>query len=180
MNPMDGQQMASQLAQFSSVEQLVELNSKLETQATSDAALLQSLNNNVALGTIGRTVLAVGDAVEVPAEHAATTPVTFTVGDKGGAATLKILNEAGDVVGTRPLGVVGGGKQTAMLGSAAAGLPPGAYRYAVDVTDSKGETVAVQTLVTGTVDGVRYDAGGAVLTAGPLTINIGKVVQVGR
>ena len=180
MNPMEGQEFAAQLAQFSSVEQLVALNSKLDTQAASDAALLQSLNNNVALGTIGRNVLAVGDALEIPAEGAAEQSVTFTVGDTGGTATLDILNEKGDVVGSRPLGFVGGGKQGATLGAAAAGLEPGAYRYAVKVTDSKGEAVAVQTLVSGTVDGVRYDASGAVLTAGPLAIEVGKVVQVGR
>jgi flagellar basal-body rod modification protein FlgD len=180
MNPMDGQQMAAQLAQFSSVEQLIALNDKLETQASSDAALLQSLNNNVALGTIGRSVLAVGDALELPAEHAADTTVTFTVGGAGGSATLEVLDEGGNVVGSRPLGVVGGGKQSASLGGAAAGLAPGAYRYAVKVTDSRGEAVAVQTLVSGTVDGVRYDASGAVLTAGPLAIEVGKVVQVGR
>ena len=180
MNPMDGQQMAAQLAQFSSVEQLVALNEKLDAQATSDAALLQSLNNNVAIGTIGRTVLAVGDGLEIPAANAQATTVSFTVGGSGGAATLKILDAEGQVVGSRPLGVVQGGKQSVPLGAAAAGLAPGAYRYAVEVTDAKGAPVAVQTLVSGTVDGVRYDAAGAVLTAGPLSIDIGKVVQVGR
>ena len=68
MNPMEGQEFAAQLAQFSSVEQLVQLNKQYEAQAESTAALAESLANNGALSTIGRTVLAVGDAVEVPAE----------------------------------------------------------------------------------------------------------------
>ena len=56
MNPMEGQEFAAQLAQFSSVEQLVQLNKQYETQAESTAALAESLANNGALSTIGRTV----------------------------------------------------------------------------------------------------------------------------
>ena len=37
MNPMEGQDMAAQLAQFSSVEQLVELNTQAKAQAKSIA-----------------------------------------------------------------------------------------------------------------------------------------------
>jgi hypothetical protein len=125
-------------------------------------------------------VVAVGDALQIPASGAPESTVTFTVGDAGGSATLRLLNAEGVEVGRRPLGVIGGGRQTVELGSAAVGLVPGGYRYAVDVTDSGGKPVSVQTLVSGTVDGVRYGPAGAVLTSGPLNIDIAKVVQVGR
>jgi len=179
MNPMEGQEFAAQLAQFSSVEQLVQLNQQYETQAESTAALAESLANNGALSTIGRTVLAVGDAVEVPAENAADAQVTFGVGDAGGRATLVIHDAEGNEVGTRALGFVGAGKQSAALGDAASGLEPGVYRYAVKVTDAKGAEVPVTTFVSGTVDGVRYSSNGAQLTAGGLTIGVGTIVQVG-
>ena len=181
MNPMQGQEVAAQLAQFSSVEQLVELNRQMGEQAGGSADLLQSLNNNVALSTIGRSVLAVGDQVGIPAGgDASSTRVTFSVGDNGGRATLKLLGADGSVIGTRALGMVGPGKQSVELGSAAAGLPPGSYRYAVEIADATGAAVPVQTFTSGTVDGVRYGESGAVLTAGPRTIGIDQGVQVGR
>lgn len=179
MNPMEGQEFAAQLAQFSSVEQLVQLNEQYETQAASTAALAESLANNGALSTIGRTVLAVGDAVEVPATDAAGAQVTFGVGDAGGRATLTVYDAEGTEVGSRALGFVGGGTQTATLGDAASGLAPGVYTYAVKVTDAKGAEVPVTTFVSGTVDGVRYSSSGAQLTAGALTIGVGTIVQVG-
>ena len=179
MNPMEGQEFAAQLAQFSSVEQLVQLNEQSETQAESTAALAESLANNGALSTIGRTVLAVGDAVEIPAADAASAQVTFGVGDAGGRATLAIYDAEGNEVGTRALGFVGAGKQTAALGDAASGLEPGVYTYAVKVTDAKGAEVPVTTFVSGTVDGVQYSSRGAQLTAGGLTIGVGTIISVG-
>ena len=181
MNPMEGQEFAAQLAQFSSVEQLVSLNSQFAQQAQSTALLAESLSNNGALSTIGRTVLAVGDQVELPADGSgAETSVTFGVGADGGRATLTLYDAAGREVGTRPLGYLGGGRQSATLGDAAAELEPGVYRYEVTVLNTKNEQVPVTTFTAGTVDGVRYGADGATLTAGELTIGVGQIVQVGR
>ena len=56
LSPMDGQQMAAQLAQFSSVEQLVTLNETMSNQAAGQTALLDSLGGSLTLGAIGKTV----------------------------------------------------------------------------------------------------------------------------
>lgn len=177
MDPVKGQDMAAQLAQFSSVEQLVELNKSIVSQADSAAAMLQAANSNVALGTIGREVFALGDQVEVPAGGADDASVTFAVDGNGGRATLKLLDKDGAVVSTSPLGVVGGGRQTINLGDVGADVPPGLYRYRVEVAD--GETaVDVEQYVKGVVNGVTYGSSGAVLTAGKITIPIGQVISV--
>ena len=39
LNPMEGQEMAAQLAQFSSVEQLINLNQQLEAQTSASASM---------------------------------------------------------------------------------------------------------------------------------------------
>ena len=56
LSPMDGQQMAAQLAQFSSVEQLVTLNETMSNQAAGQTALLDSLGGSLTLGAIGKSV----------------------------------------------------------------------------------------------------------------------------
>ncbi len=177
MDPMKGQDMAAQLAQFSSVEQLVELNKSTVAQADSAAAMFQAANSNVALGTIGREVFALGDQVEVPAGGADDASVSFAVDGNGGKATLKLLDAEGRAVSTTELGVVGKGRQTFNLGEAGADVPPGLYRYEVEVMDGEKE-VAVERYVRGTVNGVTYGSSGAVLTAGKLTIPIGQVISV--
>ena len=56
LSPMDGQQMAAQLAQFSSVEQLVTLNETMSSAAAGQASLLESLGGSLTLGAIGKSV----------------------------------------------------------------------------------------------------------------------------
>src|SRR5512145_3299493 len=60
LNPMDGTAFTAQLAQFSSLEQLQNIN----TQLTSFTKQQQSLGNTQAVNLIGREVLAKGNAIQ--------------------------------------------------------------------------------------------------------------------
>ncbi len=61
LNPMDGTAFTAQLAQFSSLEQLQNLN----TQMTSFTQQQQALGNSQAVNFIGKQVLAKGNTVSV-------------------------------------------------------------------------------------------------------------------
>jgi flagellar basal-body rod modification protein FlgD len=176
LNPMQADQMAAQLAQFSSLEQLINLNNSLESQTIFFESMAEAVGSMSAFGALGRDVLAVGDRVVVPEDGGA--EVTFVVGGTGGSAVLRIFDESGQQVGTRELGSVGGGKQTVELGAAGDSLKAGVYTYSIEVNDSAGNPVQVQTLVTGRIDGVRYGSGGPILISGPLTIPIGSVLEI--
>jgi flagellar basal-body rod modification protein FlgD len=176
MNPMQGEQMAAHLAQFSSLEQLININTQLGAQQTSQTALAQSLNSGMAINALGKDILAVSDQVVVPGGGDASVPVL--VGAAGGTATLRVFNEQGVEVGSRALGVVAGGRQDIPLESAAADLPAGTYRYKVEVTDAAGNAVPVQTFVRGRVDGIQYGPNGPVLSLGPITVPLGAVAEI--
>ena len=60
LNPASNQEFASQLAEFSSLEQLTQMNESLESNLDSDLLLAQSLNNSTATGFIGHEVHATG------------------------------------------------------------------------------------------------------------------------
>lgn len=178
MNPMNADQMAAQLAQFSTVEQLTQLNATVTAQQDAQAAMVNALHASTAMGLVGKTVTAVGDQVAVPEGGEAT--VHVRVGDAGGVATLKVFDGEGREVGSRALGTVVGGKHEFELGSAARDLAPGKYTYRVEVKDpSSGNPVPVQTYTVGRIDGVRYGQEGPVLMAGKLTIAFGSVVEIG-
>jgi flagellar basal-body rod modification protein FlgD len=66
---------------------------------------------------------------------------------------------------------------TADLGGAGDGLS-GDYTYAIEAKDSTGGAVAVQTYITGRVDGISSGVNGLVLNIGKLTVPYGNVVQV--
>lgn len=173
-NPMDGKDLAAQLAQFSSVEQLIQLNQGLESQAASQSALLGATNGSIAMGTIGKTVLASGDRVAVRGGAA---EVTVGIGGTGGRGTLKVYDASGTLVGSRELGMLGPGRNSVPLGSAATGLADGTYTYEVEVMN--GETaVTVDHFIRGRVDGVTYTQAGPRLTIGGIPVDLGAVVEV--
>lgn len=177
MAPMDGTQMATQLAQFSSLEQLQQINSTLTSQQASSGSVLGAIQASAAINTIGHTVVAVGNQVQIGGANGATT-VTANLAGAASSGTIHIYNSAGTEVSTATLGAVQGGKQTFDIGSATSGLPDGIYTYAIDAKDSAGGPVAVQTYTTGRVDGISTSQNGLVLTAGGLTIPYSNVVQI--
>ncbi len=154
MNPANPEEFASQLAQFSSLEQMLNISESIDAMAVSNAGLADEVRAGTALTAIGQTVHALGDQVVVGEDPSEAT-VSFAVGPTGGAAVLKIYTQDGREVGTRELGAIDGGKNTISLGEAGEGLDPGVYRYEVEVT-FQGEPVGVQTLTTATIDGVRF------------------------
>jgi flagellar basal-body rod modification protein FlgD len=178
MSPDGGQEMAAQLAQFSSLEQLTQIGTSLETQGSYLQGVIGSLAASGAQGAVGKSVLAYGSHVYVPADGAAS--VRFAVGGGGGTATLRIFDESGKEISSRPLGTLKAGEQKASLGGLTAGLKEGWYTYAVDVVDATGKAVATTPYTAATVDGLRYTPEGPLLTAGELTIPYEALVEIGR
>ena len=65
MNPMDGTQYASQLAQFSSLEQLTNLNNTMTQSVAANASLTQSVNNMMVSNLIGKETKLSGSDIQV-------------------------------------------------------------------------------------------------------------------
>ena len=175
-NPMDGQQMAAQLAQFSSVEQLISINETLTAQAGTDGAMATAISNSTALNAIGKNVSALGNQIDLSAGDDA---AVRAVVQGTGRGTLSLLDANGTVVGRRDLGVVRPGDQVFALGELTGGLPSGTYTWQLDVRTPQGAAVPVTPFITGRVSGVEYGPGGAMLVAGRLRIPIGTVVSLG-
>ncbi len=176
MNPMNSQEFAAQLAQFSSVEQLIQMNETLSGQQETDIALVEIMNASSALGVIGKEVLASSNGVQV--DGSGEEAVTIGVGGSGGNGVLRILDENGKEVGSRELGFLEAGRQEITLGAAAEELEPGRYTYEVEVRDDAGTSVEVQTFARVTIDGVRYGPGGPVLISGNQEFPLAGVVEV--
>lgn len=176
MSPMQGDQMAAQLAQFSTVEQLTNINNTLTAQNTAQGSVLGALQASAAMATIGHTVVAGGNQLALDGSGKA--DVTVDVSAAGGAATVHVFDDSGKEVGSETLGTTTGGTHTFDISGATQNLPAGHYTYSVDVVDAAGATVTVQPYMTGKVDGVLSTSSGIVLTAGSLTIPYNSVTHV--
>lgn len=179
MNPMKGQEFAAQLAQFSSVEQLTNIKSTLESQNQSNGLLSQSINSGVAADLLGKRVEASGNQIEWQGED----PVDlgFELGSAAEEATLTVHDEAGNVVYEKDLGALDKGEHdvtwegTNTDGETAAA---GNYTFELSAQDANGDALNVKTHMSGTVDRVTFGQDGILLWINGTKIPMGQVQSV--
>lgn len=165
---------AAQLAQFSSVEQLTSLNESLtalQSQAQFDSMVNQT---TFSASLVGKTIVADGNAVEVP--RTGSGQVRLDVGVGGGRATLTLTDAHGNKVRDVELGSLPAGAQTVALPD---DLPPGAYTYSVTCKGANGSAVKVRTYTMGTVDGVHFKNGSITLRLGALEVALADLSEIG-
>lgn len=173
LSPLQPQEFAAQLAQFTSVEQLTQLNDQLAAQT--DAVHLGTLVSQTALSAslLGRQIVAEGDQLEITAGTAG--QIRVEVGGAGGTATLTLRDDSGAVVATRNLGSLPAGRQAVQLPG---DLPAGTYHYEVSVKTTDGADVPVTTYTTGTVDGIYFRNGTIMLRMGALEVPLESLAEI--
>jgi flagellar basal-body rod modification protein FlgD len=172
INPADPEQFASQLAQFSSLEGLQNIQDLLTQQASGNSLTTLMLKADLGASFIGRSVIAAGNQITQTADGPAT--ATVDVGTGGGKVHVSVLDASGKEVLSEDLGFKDAGRQTLELGD----LPAGDYTYSVTATGLGGDDVPVQTYTSGVVDGVSFQNGTVILRAGSLTFPLDNVVEV--
>jgi len=176
MNPMDGQEFAAQLAQFSSLEQLSNMNETLNQSLDSDVMLAQSISNNMAVGLIGHDVLTVGNDLS-PDDSS----INFQLSAPAVTVAIDVRDDQGHLV--RQLSATGldqGIHHLAWDGKDASGnpLPVGDYTFSVSALDGSGVAVSSLPVQQFTVEGIRYIDGQAWLNTGQGVVAMGDVLEV--
>ncbi len=158
MSPMDNAEFTSQLTQFSMLDDLESMSSKLD-----DSIMVgQSINNTAMLALVGKDVTVAGDAAWVEAGEASESMVAS---DGPGTATVKVLDEAGNVVATYTTDVDAGLSDISWDGRTDDGETAPDGRYTLDVSvENQGVPVGFTTLMTGHVESLRYENNAGVVT----------------
>jgi flagellar basal-body rod modification protein FlgD len=174
LEPSKPEEMAAQLAQFSSLEQLVNLNEALSGQAEASAITTLAQKANVGASLIGRHVVARSNSLTVVADQP--TSLTFQVGGSGGRAALRVLDKNGQEVATQDLGTVSAGRQRFVIDPGS--VAPGEYTYEVAVVGEDGTPADVTTYSDGVVDSVQFEGGNLTVRAGNLTFTLDQIVEI--
>ncbi len=179
LNPLEGTEFSAQLAQFSSVEQLANINQTLLDSIDGNYLLSTSINNTLASTVIGRDVKAYGNQVYWGGDGSVS--LSFELLGEASTVTVEVLDANGQVVRRLDLDDPGKGLHEVVWdGKNQDGdsLPDGVYTFRVEAKDAEGNAVAATTFTSGTITGVRYTNRGAVLMLGSIEIALSDVYEI--
>ena len=174
LNPMDNTAFVAQLAQFSSLEQMQNVNSNLGTSIL----LSQSVNNSLATTLIGRDVQASGDTVTQTAGGSSN--LNFNL-DSDASVQVTVVDSSGKTVATLKPGDMKAGQQSVTWdGKADDGTtaPSGDYTFKVTATDAKGNPVGAETFIRGRVTGVKFENGSTYVMVGSRQLSMSDITQI--
>ena len=177
-NPMKSQEFASQLAQFNSLEQLINVNSGLEELAASQESTSTGMINTLASTLTGKQVKVQTNQLSLGAEGG--TPVNFDLAKDAPTVELKIYDASGNEVRSVTLANQSeGGNSWQWDGKSNSGsrLPEG--EYSVEVNAGDGETsIDGFAFLKGNVDKVKYSSDGIKLQVNGVYVGMGQVEEI--
>jgi flagellar basal-body rod modification protein FlgD len=167
LNPMENEQFAVNLAQFSQLEQLIKINDKVGAASVSDVSGLAGfLGNKVTLST---------DTLEVSGGNAPELEVTLPRNTV--ALNMKLTDVNTGAVTLLPLSGFRDGPQALQLQSL--NVPNGSYRFELKAETSSGVEVPVAGNTTGVVTGFIPGAEPRLILGNSGTeVTLDKVVRV--
>ncbi len=175
LNPMDSTDFTAQLAQFSSLEQLTNMNGQLKDLTASQAAL----NSSQAVNYIGRTVLSDGNATQIT--EGLTEPLQFILDAPAAEVFVSVYDATGALRSTFSADAGDAGRATidwAGLDMNQNPLPDGSYWFEVAAIDDVGDEIGATPLSSGRVEGITFKDGHAELMVNGQPIKMGDVVEV--
>ena len=173
--PMEGQEFASQLAQFSSLEQLTNVNGNLEASQAFDVAM----SNNSAIALIGKNVDAPGDTIDLKAGEVES--LSFSLDGDATDVSIDIFDSTGAKVSSIDLGAQSKGlREYVWSGTDSSGalLPAGNYTFNVTASDSVGNFVPTETFAAGLVTDVIFEGGQAYAIVNGQKLAVNEISKV--
>jgi flagellar basal-body rod modification protein FlgD len=176
LEPMNGLEFTSQLAQFSTLEQLQNANSKIDTLISQDSTGQASL----AVSFIGKEITTAGDILTV-AEGDESQTLKFSLASDATDVTIQIKDAKGNVVADLDQGALSSGSHTCCWdGKDKTGntVPAGNYCFVVSAKDISGDAVWVNTFSTGKVTGVSFVNGVAYLEVNGCKVGLSDILSI--
>jgi flagellar basal-body rod modification protein FlgD len=175
-NPTPSHEMAAQLAQFSSLEQLSNINSSIESlkQATAPQG------NYQALAFIGKKVSGDGSVItriKGDTKH----DFSFDLMSDAIKAKITVKDATGKVVRTLSAANLKKGANTIEWnGLLEDGTPAraGEYKFAIEATSPAGQKVYAKTTFEGRITGMNFGADGPVLMVGKKQVRMSEVKKI--
>ena len=175
LNPADSTEFTAQLAQFSSLEQLNNINDNLKNMELFQT----SMTNSQAVSYIGKEITANGNTVQL--ESGRPVECKFELEASAALAVISVYDVNGGFVKSFETGPLDSGRQSAAWdGTDRNGSPvsAGLYRFEVQAVDADNQDLRVTPLMSSVVTGVSFKDQTASLITDLQTIAIDDVIAV--
>lgn len=175
-NPLKSHEMAAQLAQFTQLEQLQNINTNLDEMKAQakPSESFQSLNllGKVVAGDSSKVYRSKGDR-----DH----DVTYVIPSAAKTVKVTVTNEVGDVVRTASLNNVKAGSNSWTWNgkdNKDVTLPAGNYKVQVEALASNDQKISVKTDFEGTITGVNFSPQGTLLMVGNQAVRLQDIRKI--
>jgi flagellar basal-body rod modification protein FlgD len=175
LNPTDSVEFTAQLAQFSSLEQLSNVNDNLGQLQNYQA----SINNSQAVSLIGKYITANGNSLQLT--DGGPVGCDFSLDGSATVVMVSIYDSTGEFVTSFEGQDLTAGQHTLYWdGSDKDGnqVTDGNYTFEILAADAEGQNIKATTFFSGTVDKVTFENNQAYLISGNQKFALGDVIQV--
>jgi len=174
LNPLESTDFTAQLAQYSSLEQLFSVNENLELIKTAQ----EQGSQYQALNLIGKEIVADGSLLSL--EGGQDAEGSFNLSERA-ECTVLITDSDTNLIREIPLGVLGEGQQRFQWdGRDESGVTqnPGAYGFEIMALNENGESLEVETRITGKVTGVDLKTASPILYVGEIPVTLSEIRDI--
>ncbi|MBN1380275.1 MAG: flagellar hook assembly protein FlgD [Deltaproteobacteria bacterium] len=170
LDPMENTDFVAQLAQFSTLEQLTNMNTEIQTQGVNQ----MTLGYAQSVSMIGKEVIAQsGDAVTVSGD---TATLNYELTDDAQTVYISIYDRNGNLVDS----IEESNKTPGMNKTTwdCSNMEKGDYTFQVSAADASGNSVTASTRMSGTVTAVHFKNNSITLTVNGQELALNDIVSV--
>lgn len=179
LSPMEGTEFASQLAQFTSLEQLMNLNDSMDTSINANYYLSQSINNTLAATLIGKEVKLSGNSFQNNGQE--TTTLGYNLSNSASSVTVKIYNDSGVLIKTIENAPKNSGDNKLIwdfTDNEGNSVPQGRYTFKVEPKDAESNLLSYSSYVLGKIDGVKFTENGTMLVVNGAQYSLSDIMEI--
>ncbi|MCU7496578.1 MAG: flagellar hook capping protein [Ignavibacteria bacterium] len=179
LNPMDGTQFSAQLAQFSSLEQLTNMNDSLKESINANYLLTQSVNNTMSANLIGKDIKLSGGGITLDGQDDISLGYSLAADAK--TVTVNVYDENGKLVKTFENEKSSSGDHKLLWNftdNNGNKLPDGKYTFEVKAKGNDGQDVSAELFKYATVESVKFTEQGTKIMSEGIEYNLSDILEV--
>ncbi len=179
LEPLDSSEYAAQLANFSSLEQMQNMNDMLSQSIDANYYLTQSINNTMSATLIGKDVKLSGNDIIYQGQDEI--GFGYTLPADAASVEVKIYNKNGTLVKEFENVEKNAGEHKLLwdfTDNNGSNLQEGNYTFEITAKSYKGDKLKIESYKYGTIDGIKFGDSGTMMVVGDVKYLLSDIMEI--